>query len=316
MKNIIHFRADYDTIIHIDGQMAGICNKENCVDIIPQKDKMYVTFSTPNMLSQAMCFYDLCNTPCCDNEYIECIPYMNRHYDCYYHPIRYRDRCMEKILYSIIIGKLFISVIGKDKNCVSTLSIFDNNHPKFSYDIAPYDDIECSLFGKTLVCISKKDNKYHFMCIDTNDYTIKQNYICDHINVQKNIIRTLQYLDDLVGQGIVCNYDTTSNMECESYPIYRNKKAYDVTDNQLVPYALLMCIKADNIKHAKSLLAPQIANASDDKLKEYFGKIQSIFPDPYTQNKNHFYYTIKNEKYQKYDFTVENNKILDINEIV
>ena len=248
MKNIIHFRADYDTIIHIDGQMAGICNKENCVDIIPQKDKMYVTFSTPNMLSQAMCFYDLCNTPCCDNEYIECIPYMNRHYDCYYHPIRYRDRCMEKILYSIIIGKLFISIIGKDKNCVSTLSIFDNNHPKFSYDIAPYDDMECGLFGKTLVCISKKDNKYHFMCIDTNYYTIKQNYICDHINVQKNIIRTLQYLDDLVGQGIVCNYDTTSNMECESYPIYRNKKAYDVTDNQLVPYALLMCIKADNIK--------------------------------------------------------------------
>lgn len=315
MKNIIHFRADYDTILHIDGKLAGVCGKDDSLDIIPQKDKMYVTFSTPNMLSQAMCLYNMCDVPCCDNEYLECIPYMNRHYDFCYHPICYRDHCLERVLYSILLGKLFINVIGKNKDCVSTLSIFENNHLKMSYDIKPFDDIECTQFGKVIVLICKKDSKYQFVLIDTKDYTITQNYQCDHISVDKNTIHTLQYLDDLVGQGIVCNYDTTKNMECTSYPVYRDKKAYDISDRRLLPYALLMCIKSNNIKHAKSFLASNISACSDDNLKDYFGDIKGIYPDPYSQSENHYYYTIKCDKYKKYDFIIEGDKIVDINEI-
>ena len=52
----------------------------------------------------------------------------------------------------------------------------------------------------------------------------------------------------------------------------------------------------------------------ESKFKTYFGDIQGIYLNRHIISPN-INYTIKNNQYKNYDFIIENNKIMEIEEI-
>ncbi len=313
MKKFLHITSKIDTIAYIDGQYAGVITCDHPLDIISDR-KLYMTLNSQGYLPQAITLDCACDD-IIDSDCMECIPYLNHHYDCNYTPIPMICPNYFNVIFSIILSKYYLCVLGGGKSPICNIQLFDNNKLKFSGTLEQFDDIDCTLFGNNIIVITKKDNTYAFMRIDTSECKLAEYYPCSKVSITKDSITTLRYLDDPVGQGVVSVY-TTSSSAPEVYPVYRTDHAYPIDIDRLIPYGLLSCVEVKNFVHAKKYLSDNLATCKDSSLEKYFSDIQSIWPDPYTYSDNRYYYTVKSsEGYRKYIFEICDHKIVDIDEV-
>ena len=104
-----------------------------------------------------------------------------------------------------------------------------------------------------------------------------------------------------------------SNKEIENYQVYLdNYKA--TTHPSLIPYSFLEAVQNQNYKLAEGYIDKNLIQADETKLKQYFGDINKIYYNCYNLDKNKVNYTIYTDKYHNYNFYINQDKIIEIEE--
>jgi len=298
MKNFVHIKSLIPANISINGEHQALNN----LDVLSEKN-FFITFypnSEENYLPCSISFYgDILP------ESIKKIPYANNHYDLIYSPIIYPKKDIE----TIIMNKKYKNTIFTLKNTTMSYISISSIHSAHNSSTFLINNVDFKTFDNHVVIIGKcNKNKTYLLIYDTKNHTVLLENIFQKIEITKNEIKALKEEKSLVGYGKVYEFNI-NNKTLSSYSTYVSKHKDNIKDNELIVLAFLEGIKFEDYKTSLNYL--QDNNVSIDYIKNYFGKIKEIYYNGYSKNIN---FTILSDCYHSYTFTLNNNKIVDIEE--
>ena len=317
-ENFIHFLSTDKCQISINGSNIGIIDNVNTfeLDILTKAERLFVSYNPisqkTNYLSNT---FEIINNNILNsnNNYIKVVPFPNNHYDIIMKPFYYYQIDSTEVILNQQIGKYFVSIVTDN---VSRINIFSGASLVFSINIPKIKTAKASIEKDLLTIKGVIDNDtYYLLVVDTTNFKIIHNDISHSIEISDKYIQSLKNLKDISHHSIVYKIDKEKkSLEC--YRVYENNTLKLPHSNFLIPHVFLEAIQQNDEKLAIDCLCLDLNNTTIQKLKNYFGDIESIHLNRHEIIANKLNYTIfANNKYKNYTFIIENNKIKDIEEI-
>lgn len=181
-----------------------------------------------------------------------------------------------------------------------------------------YDEcqiLEFSLDNKNLIAVNLKGEKNILLC-----YLIEQKItkvFCREVDEFSfdNGFCTKEYIEDILGHTIICDWELQNNKLCVKNKQVINKENFSPFSLpcKILGYALLEELFLGG--NVQDYLSPALVDKSQF-LCEYFGNFIGVFPPPFFHEQNKvgvLYKSTPNKYYAKYFyFECENNKICNI----
>jgi hypothetical protein len=314
-KKFLHFISKNPCMLNINGEHIGIIDNITSfeIDIIVNTSHIFVTNNPINNDNNQLpntYKLDTINTPYSENKYVSVIPFPNNHYDILMLPFCYYQVNDSKIILNENIGKYFISIASDN---LSRITIFSGSNIIFNINTPQLTSAKAEIKKDILIINGIIDNDtYYLLIIDTKDFSIIYNDHSHSIENADDYIQTLKKLNTLFHQGVVHKINI-ENKNIEKYHVYE-KHNNSPLPYPLIPKAFLQSIMIGDEKTAKLLLGKDLQSSTLTQLQNYFGQIQSIFLNRH-EISNKLNYTIYNSIYKNYNFELQDNKIVDIEEI-
>lgn len=314
-ENFLHFMSETPSLININGKYLGQIDNENTVelDIITRTEHIFVGYS-PITNSKNTIPYTFTlktsETPSTENEYIKVVPFPSNNYDIIMKPFYYYQVNQSKVLFNNNLGKYFISIISDN---VCRITIFSGECIVFNINIVSLLEVKVEQVKDLIIIegVVDEDN-YYLLIVDTNNFQILHNGIVQSIENSTTYISSFRNLNTLCNHGKVFKIDT-QNKNIDNYCVYTQDNSNLQINNLLIPLAFAECIQVQDETMAKSFLGNNLCNTNINQLTEYFGNIQGIYFNRhnFTSKLN---YTIESNKMKNYNFIMNNNKIVEIEE--
>ena len=304
MEKFTHITTSVPTTISINGQNTYTLSTPQLkwVDVLHKKD-IFVSF-----LPNDSCYLPTTiNTRLNNTDNVEIIPYINNHQEIIYTPSKIICDKIDVVLYEKTIDNLYIKILSNERNYVNI------SHPtkgELLNKVIPSlltitDEINNYVYIKGIT----KENKYYIILIHNQDIVLEG--VFDIIEESSKNIKFLTLIKDISKHGIVYVFDKKS-CDIDNYPIYENNKPYITTNNRLVPYAFMECVKVKDFTLSKHYLKESFV--SNEHITSFFGNIKNIYFNTYVDDKIN-YTILTNDIYKSFNFEVNSGKIMEIEEV-
>jgi hypothetical protein len=169
------------------------------------------------------------------------------------------------------------------------------------------------LYENIIVEGASNDN-YYLLIIKSDDMKILFDSNCQSIEKDNDTIECLTKLNDISKTAEV-NKINLKDKKIDKYYVYQFDEEIKPTSDILIPMNFLESIKIGDENVAKKLLSDSFSSANISTLNNYFGNFNEIYLNRHCNKVGIFNYTIKCDTFKNYDFIIENNKIIDIQEV-
>lgn len=313
-ENFLHFVSETPSTLTINGKYIGAIDNITSMelDIITKANNIFVSYSPVSLDIQALPYTFCLNTfdkPRSENKYIKVIPFPNNNYDIIMKPFYYYQITNSNVLFNKTVGKYFVSIISDN---VCKITIYSGGSIVFNISIPSLVNVDVEEKKGLLIIKGILDeNNYYLLIIDTTNFEILHNDTVQSIEVSSEYITSYKKENTICKHARVFSLDMQSKFT-EKYYVY-DKESYNEINEYLIPYALLECINVGDEKMTKSFLGNNLVSSNIQQLKNYFGDIKNIYFNRH--NTNHkLNYTIESNTFKNYNFIIEQNKIIDIEE--
>lgn len=266
------------------------------------ENNIFCTFTPYNSKYLSYSF----NLPANNSETIKAVPYYNHHIDIYLSPTKSRNWQEVHTDYQKIYGKIKILVSSDDN--FSYINIFLDEECKYYTAWDKVQDISSEANSFVMIFANNKTSPYSLV-LDENFKPII-NGKCQLVENEQQKLKILINNNDIAKHGTVYDFDKINNTY-ESYLVYLNDTPHDPDNARLIPMAFLQAIKCNNLKLALTYMKNNHIPALH--LKNYFGKIYDAYYNVY--DANNINYTVIGEVIKSYNFTLDGDKITDIEEV-
>lgn len=304
-----HLKSDIPCTIYANGEYVGVCQKHNSLDLkIDTKDVYFNVSHIGNYYPYTIHIFN--NNKCIDTTN-NCliVPYYNNNYDIYLKNIKIYENLPTTTLLNQTIGKTTITILN---GILSSITIYDNSSIVYSENVKLLDKANVNVINGNIILKAYTTTNEYYLLILNSDYELIYNGYFDNLDENNNLFTGFTNLYDIAKHGHVCeiNLDDLSNIN-DYYVVKDGGKRCNC--QELIPQAFLEALKVKNFSLAKSYLNSTLANASNSHFEAFFGPIQAIYYNCYN-NSSPINYTVYNGEYKFYNFTVKNQKIIDIEE--
>ena len=304
-----HLKSDIPCTIYANGEYVGVCQKHNSLDLkIDTKDVYFNVSHIGNYYPYTIHIFN--NNKCIDTTN-NCliVPYYNNNYDIYLKNIKIYENLPTTTLLNQTIGKTTITILN---GILSSITIYDNSSIVYSENVKLLDKANVNVINGNIILKGYTTTNEYYLLILNSDYELIYNGYFDNLDENNNLFTGFTNLYDIAKHGHVCeiNLDDLSNIN-DYYVVKDGGKRCNC--QELIPQAFLEALKVKNFSLAKSYLNSTLANASNSHFEAFFGPIQAIYYNCYN-NSSPINYTVYNGEYKFYNFTVKNQKIVDIEE--
>lgn len=315
-ENFLHFLSPVPCLVSINSEEIGnIDNEYNMeLDIITKTENIYVSYTPISQKHNAMPYTFQLKTSdkiSTDNEYISVIPYPENNFDIIMRPFYYYQINESRAILNETVDKYFVSIITDN---ISRITIFSGNTIIFNLNTPKLIEAKAEM-KKNILTITGiiDDNTYYLLLINSQDLTIIYNDICHSIDMSDTEIQCYRRLSDLSSHAKVFKINLTDKNQDNYYVYDEDNKT--INSHQLIPQAFLECIQINDEMKAKSYLSNNLINTNLQQFKNYFGNINQIYLNRHNVKPGKLNYTIFTDRYKNYNFLLDNNKILDIEEL-
>lgn len=311
----IHFYTNNPCNIFVNGEMLGLIdNKSNFfIDIVSFTDQMVITCEpicedNTILLPYSFKLNYINNTLQSSSSNTTIVPFPNNNYDV----ILDFKMVMVNNKSTLLSKKIDNYTILTMVDTISTLSIFLDNKNLYTCKYANLCNLEYEKYKDLLIITGDSNQSKLLICYDTIDNKILLSDTYSNIEKNKDYIKALKCPNLTLLTGTVYSLNL-SNKEIENYQVYLdNYKA--TTHPSLIPYSFLEAVQNQNYKLAEDYIDKNLIQADETKLKQYFGDINKIYYNCYNLDKNKVNYTIYTDKYHNYNFYINQDKIIEIEE--
>ena len=296
MKYFVHIKSIIPSKISINGEKL----LESHVDIISSRD-FYIAFfpdSQERYLPCATSFFgDLRPLS------IKKIPFNNNHYDIIYNPAVVPSQ-NETIVLNKKYNNTIFSITNSHKSFISiTNTNYNHNSSTHLLRSINFKSSE----GYVIISGKINNTDTYLLIFNTKKNHIVIEDIFNKVETTKSSIKVLKDEKTISGYGKVYEFNF-STKKLSNYSVVISSKDLNL-ESELIPLAFLESIQHSDFKSAKLYLLNN--NISNEHLKNYFGEIKEVYFNGYSKEIN---YTIFSDKYRNYTFSVEDNKIVEIEE--
>lgn len=314
-ENFLHFMSDVPSMVTINGCHIGVVDNTNNqeIDLITKTNRIFVSYNPISDSQYAIPYTFSLNTetiPTSENEYIKVVPFPNNHYDIIMKPFYYYQVAQPNVLFNKSVGKYFVSIVSDN---VCRITIFSSGTIVFNINIAPLISVLVKNINNLIIIEGVVDNDdYYLLIINSENFEILFNDIVQSIELDEAQISSYQTQNTLCNHAKVTSINL-ANKAKDSYFVYANTQDVYQIHSMLIPQAFLECVKVSDENKARSYLGKNLASTNMTQLKNYFGNISSIYFNRH--NSTHkLNYTIESDKMKNYNFIMDNNQIIDIEE--
>lgn len=314
-ENFLHFLSHVACSIYVNGKHIGVIDNKNVfeLDILTKTGEVLVTYE-PICGKEKYIPYSIYistnQTPTCESDYVDIIPFPDDNYDIVLKPFMYNGVEKPQVLVNQIIDKYYISILSLGNTQITIYSgasiVFKDSIP-----LLKKASVECINSVIVIKGIIDK-NTYYLMLIDSSNLSLLHSDICQSISVTNEEIEALKYLDNIPQHAEVCKIQLKSKTK-EIFYVYKNGKPRETICKYLIPKAFLDGLKVNDENLCKSLLSNNLSNSNLSKFKSFFGDINKVYFNRHSSTPN-INYTILSSEYKNYDFILEDNKIIEIEE--
>lgn len=313
-ENFLHFISETPGIVSINGKHIGNIDNITCLelDIITKTNNIFVTYSpisdSQNVIPYTFSLSTL-EYPSTNNEYIKVIPFPNNNYDIIMKPFYYYQVSHSNVLFNKSVGKYFISIVSDN---VCRITIFSGGSIVFNINIQPLKNAKVDERKGILIIEGiVDDNNYYLLLIDSSNFEILYNDIVQSIEITNDNITSYKNMNTLCHHAQINKLEFLSKTK-ENYYVYANKNNTAINP-LLIPQTFLECIKVQDEVMAKAFLSNNLAESNINHFNNFFGDIKNIYFNRHNFS-NKLNYTIESNAMKNYNFIMENNKIIEIEE--
>ncbi|MBO7219285.1 MAG: hypothetical protein J6V40_04860, partial [Clostridia bacterium] len=247
MKNaFLHFKSIVPFELTINGNYLGLIDNilSTHIDILPTKENIYVTYS-PLSIDKTYIPYTFniknINDLICENNEVKIIPYSNNHYEILMSPIDINNTLSLNPTYSKTLDKHTIHILTS--NSTSYIVILEDNCIAFKTEIPKSTNCYCNITSNHLIIECELINRLYLCIYDISKKYVLFNKTVDSIKENKDSLKVLEKLDDLLGQGIIYNIDLKNDAIAKNVVFVNNNTPNEIKHPYLLPWALLETIK-------------------------------------------------------------------------
>lgn len=316
-ENFIHYLSAEPCQISINGKNIGVIDNINNfeLDVITKTENVFVTYNPVSSKDNLLPYTYLLQTkdaPKTENEFIKVIPFPDNHYDVIMNPFYYYQITNSEVILNTNLDKFFVSIIN---DTMSKITVFSGASIVFTLNIPKLREAKAELKKDYIIVEGViSDETYYLLVIDTTNFQVLHNDISHSIENASEYIQSLKKLNNISHHAVVTKIDYTGKSK-ENFYVYEKDNATNPTNTLLIPKAFLECISIEDEKGAKSYLCDTYANTQIIQFKNYFGDIREVYLNRHTVKQNKVNYTILSDRYRNYNFIIENDKIIEIEEI-
>lgn len=237
-----------------------------------------------------------------ETEYLHIIPF-NTHTEIIFDPVEMPTKA--KTLLNKKYKNMIFSVFTSRNSYLNIDGIKYSHKTSFARLI----NAELSTHGDIAVISGETEKNTHYILVfDCKNKKILLETCANIIENGKNSVKTAKFSPSISGYGVV-NHVDFSTKRVSTYNIYKHSEPIYPDDNRLVPMAFLEAIKYGDYNLARHYLGGK--PVKNEHLKTFFGDIRKIYFNGLSDIPN---YTILTDKYKNYNFSMENGKIIEIEE--
>jgi len=315
-QNFLHFLSEVPCLVGINGKTIEKIDNEKIFecDIITNTSELFVSF-TPTITNKTYIPYTYLlktnDIPQTLNNQIKIIPFPYNNYDIIMKPFEISPIETQQVLCNKEVGKYFISIISGYK---TNVTIFSGASIIFTHTIENINKVKVEYLYENIIIEGISNENYYLLIIKSDDMKILFESKCQSIEKDNDFIECLTNLNDISKTAEV-NKISLKDQKIDRYYVYQFNEEIKPTSDILIPMNLLESIKIGDENVAKKLLSDNFNSATISTLSNYFGNFNEIYLNRHCNKVGIFNYTIKGDEYKNYDFIIENNKIIDIQEV-
>lgn len=315
-QNFLHFLSEVPCLVGINGKTIEKIDNEKIFecDIITNTSELFVSF-TPTITNKTYIPYTYLlktnDIPQTLNNQIKIIPFPYNNYDIIMKPFEISPIETRQVLCNKEVGKYFISIISGYK---TNVTIFSGASIIFTHTIENINKVKVEYLYENIIIEGISNENYYLLIIKSDDMKILFESKCQSIEKDNDFIECLTNLNDISKTAEV-NKISLKDQKIDRYYVYQFNEEIKPTSDILIPMNLLESIKIGDENVAKKLLSDNFNSATISTLSNYFGNFNEIYLNRHCNKVGIFNYTIKGNEYKNYDFIIENNKIIDIQEV-
>lgn len=315
-QNFLHFLSEVPCLVGINGKTIEKIDNEKIFecDVITNTSELFVSF-TPTITNKTYIPYTYLlktnDIPQTLNNQIKIIPFPYNNYDIIMKPFEISPIETQQVLCNKEVGKYFISIISGYK---TNVTIFSGASIIFTHTIENINKVKVEYLYENIIIEGISNENYYLLIIKSDDMKILFESKCQSIEKDNDFIECLTNLNDISKTAEV-NKISLKDQKIDRYYVYQFNEEIKPTSNILIPMNLLESIKIGDENVAKKLLSDNFNSATISTLSNYFGNFNEIYLNRHCNKIGIFNYTIKGDEYKNYDFIIENNKIIDIQEV-
>jgi len=316
-ENFLHFLSHTPSQIEINGTNIGLIDNISCMelDIITKTNHLFITYKPISENISAIPYtvkINSSNIPNCDNEHIKIIPFPNNNYDIIMKPFYYYQVSENNVLFNSSIDKYFVSVIT---DTLTNVTIYSGSSTMFHAKLPLFKAVKVELKKELIIVQGLIDeNTYYLLIIDTNNFSTIHSDISHSIEIDDTYLSTLKKMETICHHAEVVKVQIATKSK-EKFYVLENEQDKTI-NNYIIPLAFLQCIQVGDIENAKKFISNNYSNTTIQQFQEYFGNISEIYLNRHDLVPQYFNYTVKSNNWKNYNFIMDKNIILDIQEIL
>ena len=298
MRKFIHIRSSIPAIISINGEPI----KQQNLDIISKKD-FYIAFFPTSQDKYLPCA--ISTSPHYHPSSIKQIPYKDNHYDILFTPsplpIKNQDICILNKKYNNCI---FNITNNNDSFITISSSSFSHSSTTSKIEGATFKNLD----GYAIISGNTITKLQYLLIFNTKSKKIVVEGLFDTIEINKLELKALKKDKTHQGYGKVYNFNFETK-KLANYNVHINSLTMPLKE-EIIPFQFLKCLQYEDFSQCLTFLENK--DATHEKLKLYFGKIDEIYFNGYSNEIN--YTILTDNKYRNFTFHIAKNKIVDIEE--
>lgn len=301
MEKYLHIKCKENCIVSINGTKAYHISNQKPLDLYLKKE-CYLNFLPTH---DEFLPYTFHTANIVQNQNILTVVHP-MHTEIYFNPTHKKSSAPKTVFVEKKIGALNVKIEADD---ISYINITSPEH-SITRTTEKFCTCKCEFDNNIFIYGTLQNSNIYVLIFDPNKNEIVFENIGELIEKDKNSIKFLTNTKNLANHGIVYEYDKKSSV-VDKYAVYIDQNPQRTNIIDIIPYAFLESVKIKDFNLARSYLVDTFV--TNQNLESYFGEIDDIFLNPYSTELE--YTILSNGVSKTFTFSVENDKIKDIEQI-
>lgn len=223
----------------------------------------------------------------------------------------YLDKVYIKEETEIYTKKFGLTSVEVVCSSFTTIKISEQNDTFKNLVSFPLSDVNIQKIGKCIFIFAKYNQKRYCFLFGNNKKIFSD--IIEDYEIDNDNLTLIKSYSDMAKQGLLIKYNLNTFSSDSELIYFENPRIFH--DNRLIPFAFLEAIKTKNTALARKYLGQNLNQRLDDEhLIAFFEPFEQVIQNMFIVTNNFSAATLnhKERKLNVYSFTIENDKIVNI----